>query len=331
MAIIPEDNIYKDDVDALAKELVSQRILQGYQLIDVETLSSSSVSSTANPLNSPRSTSKRDTMTTPKSSSPTDSAEALSGSASNQMKPPTLPTRSEVKDTTAKRTAKNTATLASLSGTKAKGTLQRAGSQSTKQNAPPKNYQRKYLLSAGHSFHKINLEGEPGDDTNQSIEVKRYHKKKSLMIHAKPYTYTYFLWGNLPASLSSQLHSPGASSSNASPNSSLSSSSASVYASELFSNLTLKQTVISYQPMSNYKWAYVDQLISGYMCEFSDSSIQFWRISLMLVPTTKTSRANAVNGFEKFKDYLKQRIASRVSEEEFKSINVEIVRIAQLR
>jgi hypothetical protein len=136
-------------------------------------------------------------------------------------------------------------------------------------------------LSAGHSFHKINYEA-----SSQQVEVKRYHRKKSVTPQSKPIAYRYFLVSGL-------------------------------------SQYTLKDTVMSYQSTSLYKWNYLDQIISGYAYDFMDQ-LNFWRIKLMMVPLDRANRNNAPAAFEKFKEMLSQKMA-KTSDDDFNKIIVNIV------
>jgi hypothetical protein len=252
LAFIPEDNVYQDKIDDMMKELISQRLLQGYQLVVTHVTVSESSNMTASPPATPSSTS---------------SSSIASG---------TSPTPS---------IASPTATTTSVSSSRSKITSPSSSSSSPGpvSSAPPPATvtARSFTLSAGHSFHKINYEA-----STQQVEVKRYHRKKSVIPQSKPISYRYFLVSG--------------------PN-----------------QYTLKDTVMSYQSTSLYKWNYLDQVICGYFHEFMDQ-LNFWRIKLMLIPLDRSQRANAHVGFEKFKELLIQRMA-KTSDEDFNKIVVTVV------
>jgi hypothetical protein len=146
----------------------------------------------------------------------------------------------------------------------------------------------RYVLSTGYSFHKLGFDG-----LTQNVEVKRYHRKKALAPQTRPLQYKYFL-----------------------------------YAHRAETRLS-RQAQLGYQAMVHYKWNHIDQLIAGYVYDFFDSLI-FWRLSLMLVPAqaTPASVSAAASGFDKFKEFLVQRIAKNVMDDEFSKIQISVVQPA---
>lgn len=252
IAMMAEDCVYGESLDDLFKELVSQRLLFGYQLVDLSSTVSSerSTASASVPIVSV-------TSPTPSSAS---AASVVVSAASGGM-PSSLAVPGGTVGNVASAAAITAATVPSADDKK----------------------RFRYVLSTGYSFHKLGL-----DASSQNVEVKRYHRKKAVASHTRPLQYKYFL---------SSPRSEG--------------------------RLT-RSAQLAYQAMVNYKWNHIDQLVAGYAYDFFDSLI-FWRLTMMLVPATQGGLSSAGSGFEKFREFLVQKIAKTTMDEDFSKMQVSQV------
>jgi hypothetical protein len=84
-----------------------------------------------------------------------------------------------------------------------------------------------------------------------------------------------------------------------------------------------KEVDLHYKSIVHYPWNSLDQLLSGYQLEFVDS-YNYWNVCMMLVPTdSKMTAAQATTGFNKFKEFLSQRMV-KLPDPDFGPMKVDI-------